>query len=63
MDLSQDNDLSALTEQETSIRIQANPMITLVSSSATMMYPIALLGFAAIDIQKEPRELLPKGKG
>ena len=62
MDMSQDNDLSALTDQQSDIRVAADPLVTLVASGASLLYPTFLLGFAAMDINKEPRELLPKGK-
>ena len=62
MDMSQDNDLSALTDQQSDIRVAADPLVTLAASGASLLYPTFLLGFAAMDINKEPRELLPKGK-
>ncbi|MBQ9969711.1 MAG: ABC transporter permease [Oscillospiraceae bacterium] len=62
MDMSQDNDLSALTDQQSHIRVAADPLVTLAASGASLLYPAFLLGFAAMDIDKEPRELLPKGK-
>lgn len=62
-DLSGAYDVSGLTEQEENIRIQADPLATLGACSAALLYPMFLLGFAAMDIHKEPRELLPKGKG
>lgn len=62
MDMSQDNDLSALTNQQSHIRVAADPLVTLAASGASLLYPAFLLGFAAMDINKEPRELLPKGK-
>ncbi len=62
MDMSQDNDLSALTDQQSDIRVAADPLVTLAASGASLLYPAFLLGFAAMDINKEPRELLPKGK-
>ena len=62
MDMSQDNDLSALTDQQSHIRVAADPLVTLAASGASLLYPALLLGFAAMDINKEPRELLPKGK-
>ena len=60
--MSQDNDLSALTDQQSDIRVAADPLVTLAASGASLLYPTFLLGFAAMDINKEPRELLPKGK-
>jgi len=63
MDLSQDIDLTALTTQESNIKVQAEPLVTLCAGGAVLLYPLCLLGFAALDINKEPRELLPKGKG
>ena len=62
MDMSQDNDLSALTDQQSDIRVAADPLVTLAASGASLLYPALLLGFAAMDINKDPRELLPKGK-
>lgn len=62
-DLSGAYDVSGLTEQEENIRIQADPLATLGACGAALLYPMFLLGFAAMDIYKEPRELLPKGKG
>ena len=62
MDMSQDNDLSALTDQQSDIRVAADPLVTLAASGASLLYPAFLLGFVAMDINKEPRELLPKGK-
>ena len=62
MDMSQDNDLSALTDQQSDIRVAADPLVTLAASGASLLYPTFLLGFAAMDINKEPRELLLKGK-
>nr|WP_297933938.1 ABC transporter permease [uncultured Blautia sp.] len=56
-------DMSGFAEQEADIRIQADPLATLGACGATLLYPLFLLGFAAMDINKEPRELLPKGKG
>lgn len=56
-------DMSGFAEQEADIRIQADPLATLGACSATLLYPLFWLGFAAMDINKEPRELLPKGKG
>lgn len=56
-------DMSGFAEQEADIRIQADPLATLGACGATLLYPVFLLGFAAMDINKEPRELLPKGKG
>ena len=62
MDMSQENDLSALTEQESDIQVKADPLVTLEACGAVLICPAFLLGFAALDINKEPRELLPKGK-
>lgn len=62
MDLSQDHDLSALTEKKSDIRIHADPLVTVAASSGLLLYPLLLLGFMTADIHKEPRELLPKGK-
>nr|WP_296010774.1 hypothetical protein [uncultured Blautia sp.] len=56
-------DMSGFAEQEADIRIQADPLATLGVCGATLLYPLFWLGFAAMDINKEPRELLPKGKG
>ena len=56
-------DMSGFAEQEQTSRIQADPLATLGAGAATLLYPLFLLGFAALDINKEPRELLPKGKG
>ncbi len=56
-------DMSGFAEQEADIRIQADPLATLGACGTTLLYPLFLLGFAALDINKEPRELLPKGKG
>lgn len=56
-------DMSGFVEQEADIRIQADPLATLGACGTTLLYPLFLLGFAALDINKEPRELLPKGKG
>ncbi len=62
MDMSQENDLSALTDQQSDIRIAADPAVTLAASGVSLLYPLFLLGFMAADINKEPRELLPKSK-
>ena len=62
MDMSQENDLSALTEQESDIRVAADPLVTLQACGALLLCPAFLLGFAVPDINKEPRELLPKNK-
>ena len=62
MDMSQENDLSALTEQESDIRIAADPLVTLQACGALLLCPVFLLGFAVPDINREPRELLPKNK-
>lgn len=56
-------DMSGFAQQEADIRIQADPLATMGACSAALLYPMFLLGFAAMDIHKEPRELLPKGKG
>lgn len=63
MDMTGAYDMSGFAEQEADIRIQADPLATLGACGATLLYPLFLLGFAALDINKEPRELLPKGKG
>lgn len=62
-DLSGAYDMSGVAQQEENIRIQADPLATLGACGAALLYPMFLLGFAAMDIHKEPRELLPKGKG
>lgn len=62
MDMSQENDLSALTEQESDIRVAADPLVTLQACGALLLCPVFLLGFALPDINREPRELLPKNK-
>ena len=62
MDMSQENDLSALTEQESDIRVAADPLVTLQACGALLLCPVFLLGFVSADINKEPRELLPKNK-
>lgn len=62
MDMSQENDLSALTEQESDIRVAADPLVTLQACGALLLCPVFLLGFAVPDINREPRELLPKNK-
>ena len=62
MDMSQENDLSALTEQESNIRVAADPLVTLQACGALLLCPVFLLGFVSADINKEPRELLPKNK-
>ena len=62
MDMSQDNDISALTEQQSNIRIKADLPVTLQACGAVLLFPAFLLGFAAPDLKKEPRELLPKNK-
>lgn len=62
MDMTQENDVSALTEQESDIQIKADLLVTLKACGAVLICPALLLGFAALDINKEPRELLPKGK-
>lgn len=63
LDMSQDTDTSALTAQEAGIRITPELLPTLAAACAALLYPAFLLGFAATDINREPRELLPKGKG
>ena len=63
MDMSQENDISALTTQESDIRITADILVTMAACGAALLYPLFLLGFLAMEINKEPRELLPKGKG
>lgn len=55
-------DMSGFAQQEADIRIQADPLATMGACSVALLYPMFLLGFAAMDIHKEPRELLPKGK-
>lgn len=55
-------DMSRFAQQEADIRIQADPLATMGACGAALLYPMFLLGFAAMDIHKEPRELLPKGK-
>ncbi|WP_297775330.1 ABC transporter permease [Blautia sp.] len=55
-------DMSGFAQQEADIRIQADPLATMGACGAALLYPMFLLGFAAMDIHKEPRELLPKGK-
>ena len=62
MDMSQDNDISALTEQQSNIRIKADLPVTLQACGTVLLFPAFLLGFAAPDLKKEPRELLPKNK-
>ena len=62
MDMSQDNDISALTEQQSNIRIKADLPVTLQACGAVLLFPAFLLGFAVPDIKREPRELLPKNK-
>lgn len=63
LDMSQDTDTSALTAQESSIRVTPHLTVTLCAACAALLYPAFLLGFAAMDINREPRELLPRGKG
>lgn len=63
LDMSQETDASALTAQESSVRVTPHLPVTLAAACAALLYPAFLLGFAATDINKEPRELLPKGKG
>ena len=55
-------DMSGFAEQEADIRIQADLLATWGPGGATLLYPLFLLGFAALDINKEPRELLPREK-
>ena len=62
MDMSKENDISVLTAQESDIKINVDPLVTLEACGASLIFPTLLLGFAALDINKEPRELLPKGK-
>lgn len=53
--------LPAQGEQE-SITVTADPVLTVAACSSVLLFPIFLLGFLASDINKEPRELLPKSK-
>lgn len=62
LDMTRENDVSALTAQESDIRIKADLLVTLEGCCASLIFSALLLGFAAADINKEPRELLPKGK-
>ncbi len=41
---------------------KADPVVTIAACGAVLIFPILLLGFIAKDINKEPRELLPKSK-
>lgn len=62
-DFSQEHGVSAMTEQEKNLKMQINPLVMTGACSAILIYPVLLLGFAVRDLDKEPRELLPKGKG
>ena len=53
--------LPAQGEQE-SITVTADPVLTVAACSSVLLFPIFLLDFLASDINKEPRELLPKSK-
>ena len=53
--------LPAQGEQE-SITVTADPVLTAAACSSVLLFPAFLLGFVSADINKEPRELLPKSK-
>ncbi|WP_296628740.1 FtsX-like permease family protein [uncultured Negativibacillus sp.] len=53
--------LPAQEEQE-SVVVTADPMLTLGACGSVLLFPLFLLGFVSADINKEPRELLPKSK-
>lgn len=53
--------LPAQEEQE-SIVVTADPLLTLGACGSVLLFPFFLLGFVSADINKEPRELLPKSK-
>lgn len=45
------------------VEVQADPVLTLFAGGAAMLFAVMQLGFVLQYIQKEPRELLPKGEG
>lgn len=49
-------------EGQESITVSANPILTAGASAVVLMFPAFLLIFICKDINKEPRELLPKSK-
>lgn len=49
-------------EGQESITVSANPILTAEASAVVLMFPAFLLIFICKDINKEPRELLPKSK-
>lgn len=49
-------------EGQESITVSANPLLTAGASAVVLMFPAFLLIFICKDINKEPRELLPKSK-
>lgn len=49
-------------EKQDSVVVTADPLLTLGACSSVMLFPLFLLGFVSADINKEPRELLPKSK-
>lgn len=49
-------------EKQDSVVVTADPLLTLGACSSVMLFPLFLMGFVSADINKEPRELLPKSK-
>lgn len=49
-------------EKQESIVVTADPLVTMQACGSVMLFPLLLLGFVSADINKEPRELLPKSK-
>ncbi len=49
-------------EGQESITVAADPLLTVGASTSVLLFPLLMLGFLSRDINKEPRELLPKSK-
>ncbi len=56
------NELLKDSEKNELIRVKGDFVVTLKACGAVLLFPLATLGLMAMDINKEPRELLPKGK-
>ena len=62
MDMSQENDLSALTEQESDIRVAADPLVRCKPAARCCSVRCSCWDLLCRISTEEPRELLPKNK-
>ncbi len=49
-------------DKEDFVEVKADPLVTITACGMVLLFPLLLLGFMAVDIGKEPRELLPQAK-